>query len=130
MINLKSQTGLLVSPELFRDFALPMQRILLYNAGNQTTTKTKDIESANKIELRLFPNPAQDILNVKFQSENTAAAELKVCDILGRTLYTEKITMATGLNHFTLNLADFENGLLLICLTTRNGSVSKKMVKN
>lgn len=112
------------------DFALPMQRILLYNAGNQTTTKTKDIESGNKIELRLFPNPTLDLLNVQFQSENTAAGELKVCDILGRTLYTEKITMAAGLNHFTLNLADFENGLLLICLTTRNGSVSKKIVKN
>lgn len=112
------------------DFALPMQRILLYNAGTPTVTNTKDIDSANKIELKLFPNPAQDILNVKFQSENTAAGELKVCDILGRTLYTEKITMATGLNHFTLNLADFEDGLLLICLTTRNGLVSKKMVKN
>jgi hypothetical protein len=48
-----------------------------------------------------------------------------VCDILGRTLYTEKITMATG-----LNLANFKDGLLLICLTTRNGLVSKKIVKN
>ena len=112
------------------DFALPMQRILLYNAGNQVTTNTKDLGTSKKIDLSLFPNPAQDLLNVQFQSENTAAGELKVCDILGRTLYTEKITMATGLNHFTLNLADFEDGLLLICLTTRNGSVSKKIVKH
>jgi hypothetical protein len=111
------------------DFALPMQRILLYNAGNQVTTNTKDLGTSKKIDLILFPNPAQDVLNVKFQSENTAAGELKVCDLLGRTLYTEKIAMTSGLNHFTLNTASFDAGMLLICLKTQDGMFSKMMVK-
>ncbi|HOY06605.1 MAG TPA: T9SS type A sorting domain-containing protein [Saprospiraceae bacterium] len=117
------------SPSLIRDYALPMQRILLYNAGNQTPTAVNDIHALKDIELTLFPNPVQNVLNVKIESEHIESGYLKVYDMLGKTLYQLKIAISKDANSFMIDLSDFNSGILVISLQTQQGVISKKIFK-
>jgi hypothetical protein len=117
------------SPSLIRDYALPMQRILLYNAGNQTPTAVQDFALLVTLQLIVYPNPVDNILNVSIDSKKAEKGVLRITDIIGRTLYQEKTELFFGRNEFTLDISKFNVGILLVSFQTENGIVNKRIIK-
>jgi len=79
-----------------------------------------------KIDASVYPNPATDFVNIKFE-ETIDNANLIINDIQGRILFTERLI---NTNSITVNIADFKEGLYFI-LVNKNGKaiVKQKLLK-
>lgn len=112
-----------------RDYALPMQRILLYNAGNQTPTAVQDFALSEFLNLIVYPNPVQNTLNVSIESKKEEKGELRITDILGRIFYEEKITIMPDYNTINVDLNSFNASTFFVYLQVENKILSKKAIR-
>jgi len=87
-------------------------------------------ENPAQVNLRVYPNPVSDVLNVEFPLTNTSGSlSLTMIDQQG------KIVLQKALNNFsksretlTLDLTDYKNGLYTLMFRDENINVSKKIL--
>lgn len=70
----------------------------------------------------IYPNPANDILNVKTTQR---FEKVEITSLLGQLIYSQAITE----DNFQINIADLTSGVYFIRLTGDNGMITKKFVK-
>lgn len=96
----------------------------LYNLNSSWSSPTST-EVISENELRLFPNPVKNALNIQL-SENSNYA-LEVTDLNGKRVYSSNLS---GQN-FELNTAEWAQGLYLLRLIDENGKTyTQKVVKD
>jgi hypothetical protein len=61
-------------------------------------------------QINLFPNPAKNDLHISFTSFSEENINVKVIDILGKTVLAEKIEILQGENNFDLNIETLQKG--------------------
>jgi len=88
-------------------------------------------ESRNKQQLVttdivVYPNPTIGQLTIEMPILQQQQ-QLQITDLLGRTVYTEKIAPATSF--WTIDLSDYENGIYYVQLHSRGLQLIKKIVK-
>ena len=71
-------------------------------------------------KLRLFPNPANDFINIQTTFDNF---EIEIYDLLGKKIFN-------SFNSRTLNLKQFDKGLYLLKISSGYQSQSKLFIKN
>jgi len=76
----------------------------------------------------LFPNPAQDYLNIDYQDKNGETLHLVIYDMHGRIVYNE--TINTGAEVLRVNISNLQKGMYLCRLYNENSSIIKKIIKN
>ncbi len=102
-------------------------------SGSFTTdapTSLVEKGSMAKASFEISPNPASDLLNMKFSSDQAFRANLFVFDEQGKEKLTKKMDVVTGDNTCLLSIANFSKGVYY--LTVVEGStvfISKKFVK-
>ena len=83
-----------------------------------------------KNEFMVYPNPSEGDLNCMLYSEDKTSAELKLYDITGKIVYSEKIQLSEGRNdlRFNINVAP---GILFCNITSSktNYGTTKVMFK-
>lgn len=68
-------------------FGSEVTSLVRMNIREEGSTRTNEVQLTDK-QVRVFPNPANDVLNIKVELENnTAQAEFKVMDTTGKTLW-------------------------------------------
>jgi len=84
-------------------------------------------ESTSLLSFAVYPNPAQDVLNIESVLTNSAAAEIEIYSHAGKKMYATK----TGLGNLQISLreAGFTPGVYFLRLKNENGFVVKKIVK-
>jgi Zn-dependent metalloprotease/PKD repeat protein len=80
--------------------------------------------------INIFPNPAHNSVSISFFSAKTENVELIVTDILGKSIFNEKLIVSNELFLRTIQLNDIEKGIYFISLRTKNVFVSKKLIIN
>lgn len=80
-----------------------------------------------KKEIKIFPNPAKDILNVQVTGENGNAI-LQVIDITGRKLKEEKITL-NGNTTIFVDINNLPKGTYNLLLKSKTVNVQEKFIK-
>lgn len=71
--------------------------------------------------LKVYPNPAQNLLNVQFTSEGATSGQMRVIDVLGRTVYAQSIDVVSGENHTTIDLNQWAAGTYIVeCVIGQN----------
>lgn len=77
----------------------------------------------------VFPNPAQDRVSLRVQSERAADLEVRVFDVLGQLLHTQYIKLETLMNEqITMHLTRFSaQKLLLFQVRSANQVVTQKV---
>lgn len=70
--------------------------------------------------LNVYPNPASDRAVIVFNSVEGADFNLKMVDISGRTIMTERGTAANGLNQREVNVSEMASGIYFIVIETNN----------
>ena len=63
------------------------------------------------VELKSYPNPAKENLNVAFNSNSSTKGQFEVYDIQGRAVIKEEIEIIPGANIYSLSLATLNSGL-------------------
>ncbi len=74
--------------------------------------------------LTIYPNPANEILNVELENLNETAT-VSIINALGEIIFIEKATA----NNTTLNTSNLINGIYFIKVESKNGSAIKKFIK-
>ena len=79
--------------------------------------------SANVQVVKLFPNPANDLISVELLTKPTNPCTLMVTDVVGKLVYQETITNSK--NTTTINTSAFKNGMYFLTLKSTDRIVSK-----
>ena len=78
-------------------------------------------------EAKIFPNPAQDLLNVQFNSSEPAFANIDVVNLIGQTVISNKLETQKGLNMQVLNVTALDPGTYIIRIQTEGEqTITKK----
>lgn len=80
------------------------------------------IENFNLSNIKMYPNPIKEnILNIK----TTKVIDVEIFDILGKKLLVSKVDS----NNPKININTLNKGVYLVRLNTKNGSTTRKLIK-
>jgi hypothetical protein len=102
---------------------IPGNRLSPYSSASSRTTltalpdKNKDVAG-----LKLYPNPAKDVLVLELPEQTRGAATITISDGVGRAVYQKQEVLEPGNPKFTLNLAPLHlpKGVYYIQVKTEN----------
>jgi len=78
--------------------------------------------------LEVFPNPAKDIVNISFDSDQDTPAYLKIYNITGSEVYNRAFHLMEGENDFSLQSLTWVKGIYIVSMTTSKNVVTKKLI--
>lgn len=90
---------------------------------------TNDILES-QVELKNVPNPTNGWTQIQISSQISDDFELNVVDLMGKSIYTEKIKVNEGNNYFDFDGTDLPDGIYIYSIGNNLGVVSKKMIIN
>ncbi|MBE9491303.1 MAG: T9SS type A sorting domain-containing protein, partial [Bacteroidetes bacterium] len=79
-------------------------------------------------DLQIYPNPAQDMLNISFSSNNLQSFEIKLMNITGKLVYAQNYTDHSGNFNKNINLSNLAKGVYILNLNSATGTLTKKVV--
>lgn len=88
-----------------------------------------DFAVADEAIVTLFPNPANGVVTLQFDSNSEIDFTVTVKDITGRVLMSNQSTSAKGNNLHEINLADFSTGLYIVTFESAGSQKQLKLVK-
>ena len=84
-------------------------------------------EFSIKPEVTIYPNPTNGIFNIDFKNDVNS---IRVVDILGKVVYSEKIASASADTTKRIDLSNLNNGLYIVSVTNDNGTSNYKVILN
>lgn len=94
----------------------------------QTVTAVTDPQLSQGL-LHLFPNPTADNMQVQLNLSTTANGSLLLCDLNGNILKQLASGALNAQANYTLTLENYPTGLYILKLSTDQGTVVRKIVK-
>jgi PKD repeat protein len=81
--------------------------------------------------LNIYPNPVTDQLTLSIVSRKDATILMTICDLTGRNLASETYDLSTGINTLLINTARLEPGILILKITSDDGTnMVRKVIKS
>lgn len=93
------------------------------NCGSSSRIINDQVNSAEPIDLTLYPNPAQDIIHLNLSGKSFELAQL--IDISGRVLLSEPVTEEV----LTLDISDLLPGHYFLKVTGGNLTETRRFLK-
>jgi len=82
------------------------------------------------VSFSVQPNPANDVLNVKYELNDPTLTQISILDLQGRkVLDVVNDTQARGAHSHTINLNSLTGGIYMLNFTTDKGNFNTKFVK-
>jgi hypothetical protein len=98
-----------------------------------TAISSEDI-SVNELEfaqqLSLYPNPANEQIQVRMNTLGAGKAQVRVLDVAGKIITQHVWTYAAGTNNYTLNVQDLASGIYSIELSNGERRTVQQFIKN
>jgi hypothetical protein len=89
------------------------------------------IETVNNIEIQIYPNPNDGKFNVELLGLNSESLELRIVDLTGRILLSEKFENISGKYIQKVDISQNESGVYIVNLIGDKGIIlSKNIVKD
>ncbi|MER3328773.1 MAG: T9SS type A sorting domain-containing protein, partial [Candidatus Kapaibacterium sp.] len=125
--NLYSESYHFVANDPYYKVPVKIDSINVYymNTGKDTTVVSSSVhlETVTTVELnndysdvRLYPNPTNDILNIEYVSNNLSSTTITIVDLEGRKLYSQSEQFGIGKYNFNFNIAGLNQGLYFISI--------------
>ena len=102
--------------------------------GGRWTDAVPDMADADAVvgspfqALNLYPNPAQDVVQLDFVLAENVRFEWGVLDLLGRQLMAEQHTAQSGEQRLKLPVSDWPEGTYILYLRSEFGLESKRFI--
>ncbi len=89
------------------------------------------IEKYYSNEIQAYPNPFDDLLNIKFLAETESDHVIVIRNLDGREVWSDKIYLQKGVNIFNIPIAEsLSTGVFLVSIEANDGSMKYgKIVK-
>jgi hypothetical protein len=75
--------------------------------------------------VNLYPNPANEVINVECTINNVQVTNMEVYDVYGKLINT----VIVNENPTRINVSNLANGMYFVRVTTEEGMVTKRFVK-
>jgi hypothetical protein len=78
--------------------------------------------------LKVYPNPAEDLLNISFFTAQTGNISLKLASVTGMIVYEESLEKFAGNYANSIDISQFNPGVYFLNITSVNGTENHKVV--
>ena len=93
--------------------------------GSDLTLSTRDNSLS---EFFIWPNPANDIVNFKFNSLNNSKVNVSLVDIQGRDVYSEVLSGNSSKISGFINTSSLSKGIYILRINQGNAVMNKKLI--
>jgi hypothetical protein len=89
-----------------------------------------NINSVEKTAITIYPNPVYDIMNIDITNAQPGNAEIKIYDILGRTIYNKKFSSSENVESIEVNIDELnvKPGVYIINIKAPGISAVRKII--
>jgi hypothetical protein len=112
---------------------LAVSHIAKWTGGSyvDTCSTPSGVEEIGNLEdgLTIYPNPTTDDLSIVFETKNNEDIQISILNVLGQNVYNELMQTYSGINVKKINIANFSSGIYIINVNTKEGNISKKLIK-
>lgn len=154
-IGLKAQNSLYIKEKSGTENSFPFNTIkkLTFAAGNVTVNKKDatsnsfvindvknfyfgmktaipEVFTTEKIQLSLYPNPANEFLYIQYEVKSSSPLQLQIIDLQGKIVFQQTVSNQPGVNYKTISVGNLIHGLYLCRLQNDNKLVSTKFLKD
>lgn len=84
--------------------------------------------SANNIDVKVYPNPASDMVTVSFTLKANSTATVALLDVAGKTVKSSSFMANSGNNNVSVDLSEVPSGLYFYSITTNEGVATSKLL--
>ena len=99
--------------------------IYLDNIELKTITDLNELDTNES--LNVYPNPASSFVNVELTTANASDVQLRVIDMLGRNVRTERLGTVSGTLNHSLDVSSLANGSYLLLMNVDGREVVKRI---
>jgi hypothetical protein len=86
--------------------------------------------NGEKLMAKVFPNPANDVINLIFESNQAFESQIVVSDLIGRSVSMKNFKVEDGENQLPISISNLSNGLYFIQLKKNGNAIfTEKIVK-
>ena len=79
------------------------------------TWGVQNSEAVNPMtSVRVYPNPATDVLNIEVNASKTSAMSINVFNIMGQKVAEENVNVNAGINTRSINTSDLNSGIYFV----------------
>ncbi len=96
------------------------------NCGNSTMITSINNSEPKNTDFSIYPNPANNELNIKFFSESEDVITLEAYDVVGKLIMSKYASVTKGNNLFTLDVAGAASGMYFMKISD---GTKQEMVK-
>jgi hypothetical protein len=105
--------------------------ITLTAATGCTTKLVEENVMNNFNNVEIYPNPANDIFNVNFDTEVPSNVNMQIYSINGILVSERNFSLEAGRNNISENVSSYSNGIYFVKFTnSSNEVIVKKIIKN
>ncbi|MDE5609494.1 MAG: T9SS type A sorting domain-containing protein, partial [Bacteroidales bacterium] len=87
-----------------------------YSTANDKVEKTT-------MHFDLYPNPADEKVNLRFESNKNQSLDVRVFNLAGTQMHTFKWNVAAGMNHTEINTSAWQAGTYLVGIYSQEGII-------
>jgi hypothetical protein len=98
-----------------------------FEANWEISTGVED-QNADFDQLRVYPNPAENLLNISFSIDQTQSFDIKLISVTGKVVYAESTQDFTGQYINRIDLSNMAKGVYILNMQSETGTVNKKVV--
>ena len=94
--------------------------------GDPSSLGLSEVDGLNEIEL--FPNPADEALNVRFEAAHDGLVKLNVVDLTGKLIKTINVQATAGANLVIVDATDMASGMYMMQVNANNTQKTMQFV--
>jgi serine protease AprX len=79
-------------------------------------------------DFSVYPNPANDLINISFSDKFNGQVNLSITDLAGREIYSEAFSDVNPGQLKSISSTDFEEGMYLLHLQSGENRSTRKIV--
>lgn len=88
-----------------------------------------NVASVNKVsnEFGLYPNPANNEVNLTISTPNAHSADVKIINALGQVVVAKNVSLNVGYNNIQIDTKELATGIYYVSYDSGNGTSTKKL---
>lgn len=93
--------------------------------ASATDTLLENANFASTVDFSVYPNPSNDVVNIS-NSTNAIISTIEMTDLNGRVVKNVSLNATEG----QVNISDLSTGVYMMNVSSDQGSITKKIIKN
>lgn len=97
--------------------------------SNSSAAKLSDEPLAENAIINLYPNPADQTINIAFNSSLNENTRIRIFDVVGQQVLSTQMGTDQGFNLFSVDVSSLSNGTYFVELANTNSTLTRKFIK-